>query len=30
MAIVAHLGGPEAAALLASWLYSPEIPSTLD
>ena len=30
MAIVAQLGGPEAVALLASWLYSPEIPSTLD
>lgn len=30
MAIVAHLAGPEAVALLASWLYSPEIPSTLD
>ena len=30
MAIVAQRGGPEAVALLASWLYSPEIPSTLD
>ena len=30
MAIVAQLGGPEAVALLASWLYSPEIPTTLD
>ena len=30
MAIVAQLGGPEAVALLASWLYSPEMPSTLD
>ena len=30
MAIVAQLAGPEAVALLASWLYSPEIPSTLD
>lgn len=30
MAIVAQLGGPEAVALLASWLYSPEIPATLD
>lgn len=30
MGIVAQLGGPEAVALLASWLYSPEIPTTLD
>ena len=30
MAIVAQLGGPEAVALLASWLYSPEMPTTLD
>ena len=30
MAIVAQHGGPDAVALLASWLYSPEIPSTLD
>ena len=29
MAIVAQLGGPEAVALLASWLYSPEIPASL-
>ena len=29
MAIVAQLGGPEAVALLASWLYSPEMPPTL-
>jgi aminopeptidase N len=29
MAIVAQFGGPDAVALLASWLYSPEIPSTL-
>ena len=30
LAIVAQHGGPEAVALLASWLYSPEIPTTLD
>ena len=30
MANVAQLGGPEAVVLLASWLYSPEMPSTLD
>ena len=30
MAIVAHHAGPDAVALLASWLYSPEIPTTLD
>ena len=30
MAIVAQLAGPDAVALLASWLYSPEIPTTLD
>ncbi|WP_419945200.1 M1 family metallopeptidase [Candidatus Poriferisodalis sp.] len=30
MGIVAQFGGPEAVALLASWLYSPEIPLTLD
>ena len=30
MAIVAQRGGPEAVALLASWLYSLEMPSTLD
>ena len=30
MALVAQHGGPEAVALLASWLYSPEIPATLD
>ena len=30
MAIVAQHADPEAVALLASWLYSPEMPSTLD
>ena len=30
MAIVAQHAGPDAVALLASWLYSPEIPTTLD
>ena len=30
MAIVAQHAGPDAVALLASWLYSHEIPTTLD